>query len=260
MTTDEIKDLFLYNTTPYDSDSTKLLVNFEAKTCLLSGSSWRDISGNGNHGTITGAIIASGAPSILRKQEGYVKYENFDVRPYTVAALNTSSQYMDGTAGGTTDSKNPFKLYAGNSGTWEVKHDEAEGGALKLSLLGTGSYIQMRSDGATAYTTPPGTGFVMKANTQYKLSFKMKTRYVSGDSASGATVLLLEASGDGTNLGSDASFSAVKTTTDWTEYSVTFTSKPTTVRAHIEYRIYGHTGTGTLIIDAWFKDIRLEEV
>jgi hypothetical protein len=88
----------------------------------------------------------------------------------------------------------------------------------------------------------------------------MKTKYISGDSDGGAKITLLEARANGTNLGSEATFPGVKTTTDWTKYSNVFTTKAETVRGHIELRIYGHNGAGTLVMDAWFTDIKLEEI
>ena len=51
----------------------------------------------------------------------------------------------------------------------------------------------------------------------------------------------------------------VKTTTGWTKYTTVFTTNSATREVNIEPRIYGHTGTGTLIMDAWFDDIVLKK-
>ena len=49
----------------------------------------------------------------------------------------------------------------------------------------------------------------------------------------------------------------VKTTTDWTLYTVTFTTAANTVYLAFDHRVYGHQGAATLIMDAWFDDIYL---
>lgn len=66
LTNDEIFNLYLYNTTPYDTDPAILALNLGFRNELVSGSSWRDQSGNARHGTITNAVLTLETPSKAR--------------------------------------------------------------------------------------------------------------------------------------------------------------------------------------------------
>jgi len=65
---------------------------------------------------------------------------------------------------------------------------------------------------------------------------------------------------DGTFAGIQPITPYVKTTTDWTYYEYTFDTGAEAVWGHPELRIYAHTGTGTLVMNAWFDDIVVELV
>ena len=84
----------------------------------------------------------------------------------------------------------------------------------------------------------------------------MKTNYVSGDSNHGANIAWLVSSGAGA---SDATTNTtlIKTTTGWTQYTGTFTTTATARFLTPRLTLYGHTGTATLIMDAWFANITL---
>jgi hypothetical protein len=95
-------------------------------------------------------------------------------------------------------------------------------------------------------------------STSYTLTWWMKTNYTSGDASQGATVGLIEFTGAFSATTFNRNDAAtLKTTTDWTQYSLTVTTQTTTRFINIQPRIYGHTGTATLIMDAWFDDIVL---
>jgi len=66
LTTEEVENLYLTNTTPYDNDSSICVLNLEATSGNLSGSTWVDQSGNGNNGTLTGATLSAEAPTTGR--------------------------------------------------------------------------------------------------------------------------------------------------------------------------------------------------
>ena len=57
LTTREVEDLYLYNTTPYDNDRAICKLNLETTAGQIVGDTWLDKSGNNNHGTITGAVL-----------------------------------------------------------------------------------------------------------------------------------------------------------------------------------------------------------
>jgi hypothetical protein len=85
----------------------------------------------------------------------------------------------------------------------------------------------------------------------------MKTNYVSGDSSDGAFVNFREVTALGTLVASNIT-AKIKTTTDWTPYTVTFTTGFSTRFIVPRLSVVGQTGTGTLIMDAWFDDIVLK--
>lgn len=260
LTASEVANLYLTNTTPYDSDHTKLVLNLEAKTGRMSGSTWVDVSGNGNNGTVSGATLSTDAPTKDREKiDGNLFGSILLPAPYQVAPINTTSKWIDGTASGST-TITPFKLRTDNSGTHECSYEDKDGiPSIRISTKAVSSYVQLRLN-AVGYTTYANEGVALKPGTQYRLSFRMKTNYVSGDATNGTVVAFLEADGAGALIIESLS-TAIKTTTDWTTYTVTFTTNAATARGHLEFRLYGHQGTGTLIMDAWFDraSVRLDE-
>lgn len=229
-----------------------------------AGSTATDTSGNGNHGTITGATWSADTPTKARQLVGGNLVRNGDfsyVPPMNVAQTSNPGNWIDGSAGGSSDNK-LFAWRCGNNGSWEAKFDTATKyngkNSLKLSTTAPGSYLQLRGD-ASGYTTLWNEGFPLRPSTTYRIRYALKTNHVSGDSQ-GARLMLLEANGAGTNLGSAMPSPEVKTTQNWTVYDYVFTTGPNTRRGHLEARIYGHNGAGTLIMDAWFANIRLTEV
>jgi hypothetical protein len=85
----------------------------------------------------------------------------------------------------------------------------------------------------------------------------MKTSLGSGDATNGARVNFQERNGAGTAVTSNQP-TAVKTTTDWTLYTVTFTTNANTRFINPVLQIYGHQGTATLIMDAWFDEVTIK--
>lgn len=260
LTTAEVETLTISDVLP---SGVNLFVNLEAKTDVLSGSSWRDVSGNDNHGAITGATLSSEAPSKKRKvvDGNLVKNGDFSDYPYLVAVGTTHQRWIDGTAAGSV-TKTPYRFYLlaiGGSGAASFDTATLYRGhpTLKLSTTATSSYVETYNDATSAYTN---TGVSVKPSTTYRYSFWMKTNYVSGDATAGATVTFRACGADGTTTSNDFITTNVKTTTDWTQYTAEFTTNATTAFINIGPRIYGHQGTGTLIMDAWFSDIKLEEV
>ena len=85
----------------------------------------------------------------------------------------------------------------------------------------------------------------------------MKTNYVSGDSDDGAYIQFTDRNdSNGTSLTSTTS-TKVKTTTDWTQYTGTFTTNVGANCLDVLMFVKGNSGTATLIMDAWFDDIYL---
>jgi hypothetical protein len=158
--------------------------------------------------------------------------------------------------------ENGTNLLFGRGGSVGAKIDTTEKhsgeASLKIALLSTSAYIETRMGGGNTYYNRYG--YQMLPNTRYRARVWMKTNYISGDSASGAYFAFLETNSAGTASGQTTTYTPVKTTTDWTEYVMTFTTRADTIWAHPEFRIYGHNGAATLQMEAWFDDLEITQL
>jgi len=229
-----------------------------------SGTVAYDSSGNGNNGTITSGTYVADTPTKLRQSVNgnLVKNGDFEYAPPFVAATDTSGRWIDGTAAGnTTNNLFGWSFSKGTSSSASFDSSEKRSGthSMKASVFGVSSYVEIKNDVRNTYDTVAGTGFEVLPSTSYTLTYWMKTANMAGDSADGAFITTLCASGDGTNIGAPTGGAGprVKVNTDWTQYILTFTTQATARRAHLELRFYGHNGAGTLTGDAWFDDITL---
>lgn len=121
------------------------------------------------------------------------------------------------------------------------------------------NYIEAMNEPGTYWSVQPNS-IVLKPNTKYKLSGWLKTQYISGDSNHWANVWLWTTDmlwWNNSSLNLIPSY--VKTTQDWTYYEKIFTTSGYTKYWHLQLRIYWHTWTANLTMNAWFDDIRLEE-
>ncbi len=227
-----------------------------------AGTAVNDTSGNGVTATMTGATWSADTPSKARLlvNGNLVKNGDFEYAPPFTAATNTNQRWIDGTAAGSTTNDLFGWGMTTVSGTVAARFDSTEknsgNNSLKLSTLAASSYIEChiaRTDSAAgrlSYAIP------VLPSTSYTYSFYMKTNYVSGDATNGAFMQFQTYDGTLTAVGG-TSTSAVKTTTGWTRYTASFTTEATARFVAPKCVIYGHQGTATLIMDAWFDDIVL---
>lgn len=184
-----------------------------------------------------------------------------EIAPTLVAPQTASNKWVDGTASGSA-SYNIYTTYPSIYGSGTVNFDTTEyhsgTKSLKIATTATGSLIECRNDNA-GYNTSLTYGMPILPNTAYTLKYWLKTNVTSGDSNHGAGLVLMRANSSGTYV-AETSGTYIKTTTGWTQYAVSFTTGATEALAHLEYRVYGHSGTGTLIMQAWFDDVVLEGV
>jgi hypothetical protein len=229
-----------------------------------AGTTAYDSSGNANNGTITNGTWVRDTPAKKRKtiNDNLVYNGDFSIAPPTNVPQTAPYKWLDGTAAG--------KIAAGASNStnrvpgvyfWDVQSSGAimidtankfnGKNSLKLSTTGLNAYVAASLGDFNIddyiYALP---------TTSYTYSFWMKTEYVSGDAVEGAYINFRCLGGSrtvvlNTNIGS------VKTTTGWTKYTGTFTSPSSARYLSVIPRIDGHTGTATLIMDAWFADITL---
>lgn len=228
-----------------------------------AGTTAYDLSGNGNNGTITSGTYSSDVPSKTRSLiNGNMVYNgNFEFAPPTNTALTSNNHWLDGTSGGSLTNNLFGWGTVGNGGTVGTLFDNSTSHsgnyALKVSTLATGSHQQV------AQTIAVGTAsniinYAIKVSpsTSYMISWWMKTTANSGAATSGAGVILQEYNGAGT-AGTSNTPQKITTTTDWTQYSFTWTTGSTAHFLLAECQVAGNDGTGTLIMDAWFDDIVL---
>lgn len=154
---------------------------------------------------------------------------------------------------------------ANGSGSFSAEFDSAEKRTgrltLKASTTGAASFIEAIT---FLSATPASMAKYMspiKPNTSYRFTCAMKTNYVSGDATNGAAVAVVAYSAAGGSVSSNVG-TYIKTTTDWTLYTLNFTTPANAVYVAPYHRVYGHQGTANLVMDAWFdvNSMTLEEV
>jgi hypothetical protein len=184
---------------------------------------------------------------------------NFEYAPPFTAATNTTSRWIDGTAGGSGASQSPytwglFGASLSTSAQFDTAQTKTGQYSLKLSTLSANRICTVAPQIAvTNQGIPPAL-----PSTTYSYSFWMKTNKTSGDSA-GAYIDFLERVGSG-SAGASHLSTQVNTTTDWTYYSGSFTTTANCRFITPKLFVEGNTGTATLIMDAWFDDITLTKV
>lgn len=220
----------------------------------------------GLNGTITGLTYSSDTPSKARSavNPNLVKNGDFEYAPPFVAAGNTATRYIDGTAGGSTTNGLFRWAYegSGSSGSGTIQFDSSvkKNGqnSLKISTTAISSaIIASPIRNTTTASLAILDGYPCLPSTSYTLTYWMKTNYVSGDSNSGAFASLKTFNSAGTSLTTTNAATKVKTTQDWTQYTLTVTTDATASYIVPLLRVLGSDGAATLIMDAWFDDIVL---
>lgn len=185
---------------------------------------------------------------------------DFESAPGGGIATTNTSVWIDGTANGSATNE-VYGWSTNRGGTASALFDPStkyEGSySLKLSTLATGSFMQARRVlGTATHQKLRINSATVAASTSYTLTFYMKTNLVSGSAASGARIAAVQYNAAATALTTGQS-TAVTTTTDWTLYTLTFTTQSTCNFLDIQCRVTGNDGSATLIMDAWFDNIIL---
>ncbi len=226
-----------------------------------SGATWADQSGNNNNITLGGSytrLKVSRYPRRIPTTGNLVRNGDFSVVPPFVAATTTANRFVEGTAAGST-TINQFGWYLGKSGSGSANFDSSvvdvgSAYSMKLSTNATASYAEVQSGGASA-----SAGIAVVPGASYTVTYRMKTVYTSGDSNDGANCAAVTYTGNGSAIQTYQG-TKVKTTVDWTTYSFTFTAESNARWVLVRPRNYGHTGTATLILDAWYCQVSMVPV
>jgi len=188
-----------------------------------------------------------------------VKNGGFEFAPPFAAATTTGSSWIDGTAAGSTGLTGygwGFIKGGTASAMFDTSTKLSGTASLKCSTLATGSYAEVNVHRVNTASDRLRYVIPVLPSTPYTVTGWMRTNYVSGDSTYGASIGVLQVDASGTVIVYGGS-TEVKTTTDWTKYTVSFTTNASTQFINIQPRVYGHVGTATLIMDAWFDDISI---
>lgn len=184
----------------------------------------------------------------------------FESAPAFTAATTTNARWVNGTAAGSTTNDQWGWAKSDTQGTSAVQFDNSTShsgsGSLKLSTQAVASRIEVTVATNSTAASLNRYGVRVSPSIKYTGSYWMSTNFVSGDSADGAYLVFSEVNATGGGIASNLP-SKVKTTTGWTQYSVSFTTNASTSFVQPRMRVYGQTGTATLIMDAWFDDIFL---
>lgn len=192
--------------------------------------------------------------------ENLVANGDFEYAPAFTAATNTASRWIDGTAtGSASDFQYGWALFsAGVSFSTQFDNSIKYNGqnSLKASIAATGSNIEVMNSPSISSADVRKYAIPALPSTSYTLTYKMKTNLVSGSATTGAKITANERNAAGTQVVSNSG-STVLTTTDWTSYTVSFTTNSATRFITLKCVVTGSDGAGTLIMDAWFDDIVL---
>ena len=236
------------NQVSFTTSSTTRYVNLLAQidtSNLTTGSAWFDDL------SLTPVYPEGRVPA----NGNLVKNFDFEVAPPFVAATNTASRFIDGTAAGSaTNSTYKYAVPAGSiggGGTTNFDSTVFRNGAfsLKLSTNGVGGSISVTQYVTLAEGIALGTIYRLLPSTSYTLTGWVKT----SNAAVGSVTLSCRELNAATSTVATNTSSSVDGTADWTQVTVTFTTAASTVYGALIFR---NNVTGN-ISDAWFDDIYL---
>lgn len=213
----------------------------------------------GSARTVAGARTLTTARDIVN--QNLVPNPGFETTPTFVAASNTTQRWIDGSAAGFSGLQSAYRWALANlSGTGAAQFDNSTAFAgtnsMKLSIgvantSVTVSVTRRLNNGTDIRVT----GIPVQPSTAYTMTFRMKTNYTSGDSR-GAYIRLQEFNSAGATVTStDSTF--VKTTLDWTLYTISKTTAATTTFVDPQLTLSGTVAPSTLVMDAWFDSLSL---
>ena len=234
-----------------------------------AGTTAYDSSGNGNNGTITNGTYDLDTPTKKRKDFGrnLVYNGDFEYAPLSTTPHTSGNQnWIDNTTNGSsTNNIFGWSRYAntalsgsGISYLYDSTVSHSGTTSLKVSTLSAGNNGTASNRSATFSTKDPGS-IPVQPSTSYTMSIWVKTQLNSGSATTGARAGCSEYTASGSYIKANSALpSGVITTTDWTQYTTTFTTSSTCRYICPYMGIAGNDGTGTLIMDAWFDDIVLK--
>lgn len=196
--------------------------------------------------------------NLLKKFNPY-----FENAPTFTAATNVTARWLDGTAAGSQAADSAWKwgIVSGTtSGTYAAQFDNTVSHSgtysLKVSTLASASAAEVGTCRAISLPELLRNGIPVSGSTSYTARVWMKTNYVSGSSTNGAFINLNERNVSAGGAINNQS-TKITATTDWTQYTLTFTTASATRFIVPRCAMSGTGGSANLVMDAWFDEFEL---
>jgi len=195
------------------------------------------------------------------KLTNQIKNGGFEYAPSFTAETTTRGKYINGTADGSDSDKYKWGIHKLNStiGNISAFFDSSQyvSGkySMKVRAIGSGTACGVAPNIANSANTMLLYGIPALPGATYPISGYMKTNYTSGDATTGSTIQITTRTRTGAFITISLT-TLVKTTTNWTYYTANITN-PTTVYVTPVLLVKGNDGAATLVMDAWFDDIRI---
>lgn len=192
-----------------------------------------------------------------------VRNGDFEIAPTFTAATNTTARFIDGTAAGSAALLSSYRwgiISGTTANTFTAQFDNSEKYAgtysMKLSTGAVASALEVGPFTAYSVVNLQRCAVPCLGSTAYTCKFWMKTSLTSGTSNDGAFVNINERTV--ANGGSVNNYSTkILTTTDWTQYTIQFTTASATRFLVPRMGVAGSSGAATLVMDAWFDNLEI---
>jgi hypothetical protein len=150
-------------------------------------------------------------------------------------------------------------VWWGGKVTYDKTNSYKGSGSILIETTAGNTNIEVTNDNWWYYWKTPAS-IVIKPSTQYKFSYRIKTQYVSGDALAGTLWWIWLSDNNGVSKWEYTPCTYIKTTVGWSYCTVNFTTTADTTLAHIQMRLYWINWAATLIMKAWYDEIKLEEI
>lgn len=203
----------------------------------------------------------SGRVAATTRTNNLVYNGDFEIAPSFVAATTGSAVWINGTAAGSAAQISQYgwaNVSGGGAGTRSSQFDTTQfhsgTSSIKVSTLAAASNLQIANTLSSSAANLNRFAIKINPNTVYNYSFWMKTVANSGTCNDGANITFSQRNSAGTAV-SEPGSTKVKITSDWTQYTGSFTSHASAAYLFLKVQVIGNSGAATLIMDAWFDDI-----
>ncbi len=207
------------------------------------------------HMSRSGLFVPPGA--FLQSISNGVFNGDFETAPPFVAATSTHARWIDGTSSGsaTNDAFGwQFRVNAGTGHSAQFDSVEKFAGTNSLKIVSPPGSSTFLSRGSPFSSSDLKVyGYPVISGNSYTVTCRIKTTVIAGDSR-GAYVRLAQRDETGASLGSHDT-PPIKTTTEWTYYTITVTAAANARFFTIEPTVNCQQSPSTLDMVSWFDSV-----